>query len=200
MPPSAKTKRAYRKKYNRDNADKLRSKQRENYARNVEHKKIKNRSYYLEHQEKIKAASHTHSSAYYARNEDRICSYKRDCYTLSEPKPILKDAYVKDLQSHLLGDTKTKAHLITTYKKQQPLVKKVTGKLVCTVAAKRLLNLALQVRKEHVGSLLKTTRTIQSMQIKGTEDFGEGCHTASSEPYFYDSAYMPMKRLCLANR
>ena len=88
---------------------------------------------------------------------DRICSYKRNWYTLSEPKPILKDAYVKDLQSHLLGNTKTKACLKTTYKEQQPLVKKVTGKLVCTIAAKRLLNLALQVRKEHVESLLKIT-------------------------------------------
>ena len=37
------------------------------------------------------------------------------------------------------------------------------------------------------------------MQINGAEDFGEGCHTASTEPYFYDSAYKPVKRLCLAN-
>ena len=34
------------------------------------------------------------------------------------------------------------------------------------------------------------------MQIKGSKDFGEGCHTASSEPNLYDSAYMPVKRLC----
>ena len=32
------------------------------------------------------------------------------------------------------------------------------------------------------------------MQIKGAEDFGEGSHTASTEPYFYDSAYKPVKR------
>ena len=32
------------------------------------------------------------------------------------------------------------------------------------------------------------------MQINGAEDFGEGCHTASTEPYFYDSAYKPVKR------
>ena len=32
------------------------------------------------------------------------------------------------------------------------------------------------------------------MQIKGAEDFGEGCHTASTEPYFYDSDYEPVKR------
>ena len=31
------------------------------------------------------------------------------------------------------------------------------------------------------------------MQIKGAEDFGEG-YTASTEPYFYDSAYEPVMR------
>ena len=32
------------------------------------------------------------------------------------------------------------------------------------------------------------------MQIKGAEDFREGCHTSSTELYFYDSAYKPVKR------
>ena len=32
------------------------------------------------------------------------------------------------------------------------------------------------------------------MQISGADDFGEGCHTASTEPYLYDSAYNPVKR------
>ena len=71
----------------------------------------------------------------------------------------------------------------------------MTGKAVCSsVAAKRLVTEALQVRKEHAGSLLKIVRTVQSMQINGAEDFGEGCHTASTEPYFYDSAYERVKR------
>ena len=79
-------------------------------------------------------------------------------------------------------------------------MKRVTGKAVCSVAAKRLVTKVLQVRKEHAGSLLKIVRTVKTMQIKGAEDFGDGCHTASIEPYFYDSAYKPVKRLCLANR
>ena len=101
---------------------------------------------------------------------------------------------MKDLQSQMLSSTKVKASLTTAYKKQQPLVKRVTGKAACTIAAKRLLNKALQVCKEHAGSLLKTIRTVQSMQISEADDFGEGCHTASTEPYFYDSAYNPVKR------
>ena len=73
-------------------------------------------------------------------------------------------------------------------------MKRVTGKAVCSVAANRLVTKALQVCKEHAGSLLKIVRTVQRMQIKGAEDFGEGCHTALTEPYFYDSAYEPVKR------
>ena len=94
----------------------------------------------------------------------------------------------------MLGNKKAKAGLIKAFKQQQTIVKKVTGKAVCSIAAKRLLNKALQVRKEHAGSLLKTVRTVQSMQISGAEDFGEGCHTVSTEPYFYDAAYKPVKR------
>jgi len=60
-------------------------------------------------------------------------------------------------------------------------------KAVCRVATKRLLNKSLQTHKEHVGSLLKACRLIKSLQIDGKDDFGKGCHTASTEPY-YDSA------------
>ena len=42
--------------------------------------------------------------------------------------------------------------------------------------------------------MLKTTRAVQSFDIKGRDDFGEGCHTIASEPYYYDSAYHPVKR------
>ena len=42
--------------------------------------------------------------------------------------------------------------------------------------------------------LLKTTRAVQKLNIKGRDDFGEGCHTTASEPYYYDSAYHPVKR------
>ena len=65
---------------------------------------------------------------------------------------------------------------------------------VCKIAAKRLCNKALQLRKEHAGALLKTTRAVRSLDIQGRDDFGEGCHTASSEPYYYDCAYRPVER------
>ena len=67
---------------------------------------------------------------------------------------------------------------------------------LCKIAAKRLLNKALQLRKEHAGALLKTTRAVNGLNITGRDDFGVGCHTTSSEPYFYDSAYRHVQRAC----
>ena len=50
------------------------------------------------------------------------------------------------------------------------------------------------MRKEHAECLLKMARSIQSLQIRGRQDFGESSHTASTEPYFYDSTYQIVKR------
>ena len=71
---------------------------------------------------------------------------------------------------------------------------KVSGTAMCTVAAKMLLNKAFQLHREHAGSLLQVARLMQSMELTDKNDFGEGCHMASSEPFFYDSAYKLVKR------
>ncbi len=42
------------------------------------------------------------------------------------------------------------------------------------------------MRKEDAGYLLQSTRLIKSLHMKGNKDFGVGCHTASSERYFYN--------------
>ena len=57
-----------------------------------------------------------------------------------------------------------------------------------------LLNKLLQTRRENVGSLLKACRLIKTLKIDGKEDFGESCHSASTEPYYYDTAYQLVKR------
>ena len=47
------------------------------------------------------------------------------------------------------------------------------------------------MHKEHVGYLIKSIRSIKSIQIAQREDFGKGCQCVS---FFYDSAYQPVKR------
>ena len=78
----------------------------------------------------------------------------------------------------------------------------VSVKAMCRVAAKKLLNKALQIRREHAGYLLQAARLVQSMELTDKNDFGDGCHMVSTEPFFYDSAYKLVKRdyICLANR
>ena len=93
---------------------------------------------------------------------------------------------------------RAKLELVVAFKKQSKSGSKQLPrsmiKTVCLIAAKRLCNKALQLCKEHVGTLLKTTRAVQNLKIKGRDDFGEGCHTTASEPYYYDSAYHLVKR------
>ena len=47
---------------------------------------------------------------------------------------------------------------------------------------------------KYVSALLKAVRYINALKIKKMADFGEGLHSAHSEPYFYDSAYLFVKR------
>ena len=71
---------------------------------------------------------------------------------------------------------------------------KVSRTAMCRVAAKKLLNKALQICREHAGSLLQAARLVQTMELTDKNDFREGCHMASTEPFFYDSAYKLVKR------
>ena len=108
--------------------------------------------------------------------------------------------YLKKLQAALLQDFEVKSELTEAFKKLHESVAKhvrihrVLAWTVCRLAARRMLNKTLQMRKEHVGSSLKSIRSIKSIQITQTEDFGKGCHSASSEPYSYDTSYHPVKR------
>ena len=90
-------------------------------------------------------------------------------------------------------DFEAKSQLTKAFKKLHESVAKrmprVLQKTVCRLAARRLLNKAL-----HAGYFLKSIRSIKSLQIAQREDFGKGCHTMASEPYFYDSSYQHVKR------
>ena len=87
-------------------------------------------------------------------------------------------------------------HIIFHVNSQTIIIHKtnVSVKAMCRVAAKKLLNKALQIRREHAGSLLQAARLVQSMELTDKNDFGDGCHMASTEPFFYDSAFELVKK------
>ena len=53
---------------------------------------------------------------------------------------------------------------------------------------RKVVGMALKKRKEVVGNFLASVRKVNVIQIS-LDDFGDCCHTASSEPYFYDQSY-----------
>jgi len=78
-------------------------------------------------------------------------------------------AYVKETQCYLLDDNGAGVQLMKTFKRQYKTAAKtmprVMIKTVCGIAAKQLLNKALKLCKEHSGALLKTTRTVNRLNI-----------------------------------
>ena len=64
----------------------------------------------------------------------------------------------------------------------------------CRIAAERVVSCALKQRKESAGTLLKSTCSVNSYDFP-SDGFGKGCHTAASEPYFYDTAYKAVKHV-----
>ena len=58
------------------------------------------------------------------------------------------------------------------------------------LAAKRLVGKSLQLRKKYAGLLLNSIKHAKSIQLEAKSDFGKVCHTRSTEPYFYEAAYL----------
>ena len=125
-----------------------------------------------------------------AHNRDSICAQKRAKYELGEPKLDVKDMYMKDILSHLLADAEARSLVSDSFRKMHINDKiNVSVKAMCRVAAKMLLNKALQIHREHAGYLLQAARLVQSMELTDKNDFADGYHMAITEPFFYDSAY-----------
>ena len=64
---------------------------------------------------------------------------------------------------------------------------------VCRITCQDLLSRALKLRKTVAGKLLKCVRTVNSIEL-AAHDLGEKYHKASSEPFFYETTYSPVKR------
>ena len=85
-----------------------------------------------------------------ALNRDNIGAQKRAKYALGEPKLDVKDImYVKEILSHLLATTEARSLVGDSFPKMNINDRiNVSVKAMCRVAAKKLLNKALQIRKD----------------------------------------------------
>ena len=116
-----------------------------NYTRNPEPARAASKVNYAKNP-KLKIG---HSKKYYAKNKQSICAKARDKYSLCEPKLAKVEMYLQEIEANLLENSKAKLALIKALKKQHKTqaeqARGVLGKTACQLAAKRLLNKALQV-------------------------------------------------------
>ena len=79
-----------------------------------------------------------------------ICAQKRAKYALGEPKLDVKDImYVKEILSHLLATAEARSLVGDSFPKMHINDRiNVSVKAMCRVAAKKLLNKALQIRRD----------------------------------------------------
>ena len=165
------------------------------YQANPESKKKQSRKAYLNAINRARKL--VSGRTYYSKTKHVLSAYRKARYVLSEPKADVKNTYVYALKTKLIGNRKHAVKLMEAFKKKyQSTAKRLTRTgltiAVCRIAAKRVLNRTLQKRKQCAGELLSAVRAINNLVIP--KDFGPRCHTASSEPYFYDAAYTCIKQ------
>ena len=124
--------------------------------------------------------------------------YRRGKYALNEPKAYARHQYTVELQKKLFSKLSLKLLLRKGFKQSHESIAKkmskcVFTKTVCRITARRLLDRVFKKRRERVGQLLKCVRMVNSFEMS-ILNLGERWHTASSEPFFYDSTYIPTKR------
>ena len=137
------------------------------------------------------------NKVYRMQNKQKLLSERKARYALTEPKLDRKQMYVKNIKKIIAQKSTLKRKLLNAFKIAcKPLAEKIkTSKLtyaVLSIASRRLLQRVLKVRKHSVGELLVCIRAVNSLKISD-DDFGASRHTASSELFFYDQSYCPVK-------
>ena len=109
-------------------------------------------------------------------------------YSLHEPKQHVVELYVNNIKLKVLKNGSLANYLFSAF---QASAMKSFGEMtnaVCNIALHKVVNKALEKRKESVGHFLASVRKVNALQLS-VDDFGDCFHTASLEPYFYDQSY-----------
>ena len=118
-------------------------------------------------------------------------------YSLIQPTQLLIEKCFRLMQANPLTDKETKGNLMEQYNSQlwcgNETKYKRFGSPVVRLPTKRLIGRSLQLRRKYAGFLLNSIRRIKSITLKTQDDLGKGCHTKSTEPYFYEAAYLHVR-------
>ena len=186
---SIKAKEASKLSY-KNNPEKAKEASKAAYMKDPEKAKDYSKLAYKKDPGKSKAASKMR----YLRKKKQIRKERRDRYSLRIPNDILLKKYIKGVASKFLSNPEVKLRLTMQFYKQYKayavtLNRRQKAKVTCKIAAKKFVYTILSVRKFNAGLLIKHVRNVNSQSILSREDFGNACHTVSSEPFFYDTSY-----------
>ena len=141
-----------------------------------------------------KSAVRRAQKRYYAKHRAQYCAGMRQRYDLAGPKLYIQHHYVTEVCKNVLGSKKVVSLLEKAFTEKHESVASEMTRATCkraiaSIAAKRLVNRVLRLRKLYADSLLKSIRSITKLVITEKGDISEGLHCAHSEPFFYESAY-----------
>ena len=141
-----------------------------------------------------KSAVRRAQQRYYAKHRAQYCAGMRQRYDLAGPKLYIQHHYVTEVCKNVLGSKKVVSLLEKAFTEKHESVASEMTRATCkraiaSIAAKRLVNRVLRLRKLYAGSLLRSIRSITKLVITEKGDMGEGLHCAHGEPFFYESAY-----------
>ena len=110
----------------------------------------------------------------------------------------MREQYLTELKCNMIANFKVNASLRKVFTAVHDNIAKNmsrTGLTIaaCRLAAQKVLTEALKLRKYSAGKLLGSIATINELDIT-PDELGEQEHGASSEPYFYQTAYIPLQQ------
>ena len=114
-------------------------------------------------------------------------------YSLHQPKQHTRELYVKVMKQAVLQMPSVRIELTRTFKASKKcasgqLTRSELTNAVLNIAVRMVVSKALRERKAAVGEFLVAVRKVNNLHWSN-DNFGDCCHTASSEPYFYDQSY-----------
>ena len=198
---AASYKAAFRSRYGA-NRDVYKVAFRTRYEANEAACKAASKATYRAKREQVRSAylldSARNRAACMVRMGTKVRAQRRGRYALREPNDDAKLQYVMELKCKLIANSKVRASLKRAFAATHAdvaLNMSQTGLTIaaCRPASQSVLTKALKERKHSAGKLLGAIANINELSIT-CDVLGDQGHGTSSEPYFYETAYAPVKR------
>ena len=126
------------KAHYRANSDKIKAAARARYSFDPEKKAFRLANYI-----KKRAANLATSKAYYASNRKRIRANRRGWYALAEPKPDVRQMYVKKIRGRLVSNRKARARVTAAFNPLNAASVYIRSKITSAYRGERIYTLAI---------------------------------------------------------